>query len=90
MRRRVRTSWCQISTGSGGSMSWAGAANLAGTGLSQTTVEAAIASEVSTLARYVTANAPFWGRVTLGGKIVEYRAWSLPNGQISIGTYYLP
>ncbi len=30
----------------------------------------------------------FMGRVTAGGQVIEYRAFTLPNGTINVGTYY--
>ena len=32
----------------------------------------------------------FWGRVTVEGQTIEYRAFTLPDGTINVGTYYPP
>jgi hypothetical protein len=31
----------------------------------------------------------FWGRTTMDGITIEYRAFALPDGTINIGTYYV-
>jgi hypothetical protein len=30
----------------------------------------------------------FSGRTIIGGRIIEYRAYTLPDGTINIGTFY--
>jgi hypothetical protein len=32
----------------------------------------------------------FWGRVTVNGTTIQYRAYTLPDGTINVGTYYVP
>lgn len=68
-----------------------GARHLAGTGLNQGDVESAIQRDVETGVKNSTqATGNFWGRVNVGGQTVEYRAYTLPNGTINVGTYYIP
>jgi hypothetical protein len=67
-----------------------GARHLASTSLSRTAVEAEIQAQVQTVARSGARLGPFWGRVSVDGQIVQYRAYPLPNGVINVGTYYLP
>jgi hypothetical protein len=67
-----------------------GARHLAGTGLDQVDVEAAIESQVRTSASAASSTGSFWGRVVVDGQTVEYRAYTLPNGTINVGTYYVP
>ena len=68
-----------------------GARHLAGTGLNQGAVESAIQQDVETGVKNSTqATGNFWGRVNVGGQTVEYRAYTLPNGTINVGTYYIP
>ena len=40
------------------------------------------------IVRQASRTENFWGRVEVGGKSIEYRAHTLPNGDIHIGTYY--
>ncbi len=68
-----------------------GARHLEGSGLSSKQVEAAIADQVQ--AAVNSSSGPpgaFWGRVTVEGAPIEYRAWILPDGSINVGTYYFP
>ncbi|MBI3837746.1 MAG: hypothetical protein HY288_07405 [Planctomycetia bacterium] len=68
-----------------------GARHLAGTGLSQSAVEAAISQEIQALAAKGAQFAGgFWGRLSVTGQTVEFRAMTLLNGIINVGTYYLP
>ncbi|MGO9559429.1 MAG: hypothetical protein ACLPYW_10115 [Acidimicrobiales bacterium] len=67
-----------------------GARHLAGTGLDQADVEGAIESQVRTSASAASSTGSFWGRVVVDGQTVEYRAYTLPNGTINVGTYYVP
>ena len=59
-------------------------------GLPAQKVEAAIAAEVKTATQGASQTGSFWGRVTVDGKVVEYRAFTLPDGTINVGTYYPP
>ena len=65
-----------------------GARHLVGTGLAQRVVESAIGTEIEDIARQASRTGTFWARVKVGGKSIEYRAHTLPNGDIHIGTYY--
>jgi hypothetical protein len=65
-----------------------GARHLAGTRLAPGTVESAIGSQVQQATSGASATGSFRGRVTLEGHVIEYRAFTLPNGTINVGTYY--
>jgi hypothetical protein len=59
--------------------------------LNQADVEAAIQRDVQAGVQNATQpTGNFWGRVNVGGQTVEYRAYTLPNGTINVGTYYIP
>lgn len=64
-----------------------GGRHLAGTGLTTAQVEAAIGAQIQTI-RVGTATGSFWGRVVVNGQVIEYRAYTLANGTINVGTYY--
>jgi len=64
--------------------------HLAGTGLDQADVEAAIEAQVKEQASRASSTGSFWGRVEVDGQTIEYRAYSLPNGTINVGAYYAP
>jgi RHS repeat-associated protein len=66
-----------------------GARHLAGTGLQQGEVEAAIQSQVEQSVAGASSTGSFWGRVVVNGQTIEYRAYTLPSGTINIGTYYV-
>jgi len=63
-----------------------GARHLVGTGLSQAEVEEAIRLQVKDIAQGAPTGS-FYGRVAVGGRLIEYRAFTLPNGTINVGTY---
>ena len=66
-----------------------GVLHLEGTGLVQGVVEGAITRQIqSQAAQGAKFGQGFWGRITIGGRTVEYRAFTLPDGTINIGTYY--
>lgn len=65
-----------------------GARHLAGSGLSRTSVESAIADEVTRIADRSSITGSFFGRIYIGGRIVEYRAHTFEDGRINVGTYY--
>jgi len=65
-----------------------GARHLAGTGLSRKAVESALRVEVNAIKSKASSIGSFWGRIGIGGKTIEYRAFTLPDGSIHIGTYY--
>jgi RHS repeat-associated protein len=67
-----------------------GARHLAGTGLDQSSVESAIESQVRASVSGADSTGSFWGRVSVNGQTVEYRAYTLTNGTINVGTYYVP
>jgi hypothetical protein len=66
-----------------------GARHLAGSGLSQSTVESAITTQIKTAATAADSTGSFWGQVVVDNQIVEFRAYTLPNGVINVGTYYV-
>jgi len=71
----------------GGILFGHGARHLAGSGLSQAEVEAAIVEDMALLAPSAER---FTGSVVINGRAVEYRAFRLPDGRINVGTYYTP
>jgi len=66
-----------------------GARHLIGTGLDSGEVESAIQSQIEQSAAKASATGSFWGRTVVDGQTVEYRAYTLPNGTINVGTYYV-
>jgi RHS repeat-associated protein len=66
-----------------------GARHLVGTGLRQSEVEAQIQTQVERTVSKASSTGSFWGRVRVDGQTVGYRAYTLPNGTINIGTYYV-
>ena len=64
-----------------------GARHLAGTGIPQVEVEAAIRSQVQSIARGASATGSFWGKVVVRGQKIFYRAFTRPDGSIHVGTY---
>lgn len=77
-----------LSRSSGAIVFGHGARHLAATGLSEELVNQAIRSEVRDIAQGGRTGT-FWGRVVVNGRTVEYRAFTLPNGTINVGTYYV-
>ncbi|NYE21562.1 RHS repeat-associated core domain-containing protein [Microbacterium immunditiarum] len=68
-----------------------GARHLEGTGLSVEEVESTILQRVKTAASQATPETgSFWGRIQIRGTTIEYRAYTLPDGTINVGTYYVP
>jgi len=67
-----------------------GARHLAGTGLAADDVEAVIESSIRSSLANADSSGLFWGRVTVDGTVIEYRAYTLPDGTINVGTYYVP
>ncbi len=70
-----------------------GARHLAGTGLDEAAVNAAIKAQVEQSIATASATGSFWGRVAVDGQIIEYRAYTLKDGTINVinvGTYYVP
>ena len=66
-----------------------GARHLAGTALDSGEVESAIQSQIGESVSNASATGSFWGRTIVGGQTIEYRAYTLPNGTINVGTYYV-
>jgi hypothetical protein len=64
-----------------------GARHLMGTGLDEAAVEDAITAQIQELVTSLSATGNFWGKVVVNGQEVFYRAFTLPNGTISVGTY---
>lgn len=52
-------------------------------------VESAIQSQIGQSVSHASATGSFWGRTVVGGQTIEYRAYTLPNGTINVGTYYV-
>lgn len=67
-----------------------GARHLEGTGLTSGQVEDAIRTQIGGQVKDATATGEFRGRVTVDGTTLEYRAYTLPSGEINVGTYYQP
>jgi RHS repeat-associated protein len=67
-----------------------GARHIVSTGLNADIVESAIRSQIEQAISHASATGTFWGRVVIDGKTIEYRAYTLPNGAINVGTYYAP
>jgi hypothetical protein len=65
-----------------------GARHLAGTGLSAAAVQAAITEAIRQIQRSSVIVRDFWGRVTVAGRVVEYRARNNGGQGIHVGTYY--
>jgi RHS repeat-associated protein len=66
-----------------------GARHLAETTLDSGEVESAIQSQIEQSATRASATGSFWGRTVVDGQTIEYRAYTLPNGTINVGTYYV-
>ena len=67
-----------------------GARHLQDTGLGVGQVETAIRAQVANQAGRASATGSFYGRVTVEGVTIEYRAYTLKSGVVNVGTYYLP
>jgi hypothetical protein len=63
-------------------------ARLIAEGLDVGKVEAAVADEIAALGDSLSPDAPFWGRLTVDGVLVEYRAFPLPGGGVNVGTLF--
>ena len=53
-------------------------------------VEAAIKADIEATTIGASQTGSIRGRVTVNGQVVEYRAFTLPDGTINVGTYYTP
>jgi hypothetical protein len=67
-----------------------GARHLEGSGLSQAEVESAITADVQATASHTSSTGGFWGKVVVDGQTITYRAMTLADGSIDVGTYTLP
>jgi RHS repeat-associated protein len=50
--------------------------------------EGAVASEINAIVDSLAEGAPFSGRVTVDGTLLEYRAYPLPGGPVNVGTIF--
>ena len=66
-----------------------GARHLVETALRSADVEAEIALAVREATKEASAVGEFWGRITVGGRLVEYRAFPVSETHINIGMYYI-
>lgn len=64
-----------------------GALHLQGTALDQSDVENAIANEIDQITSSSSTTGSFWGSVSVDGQQIYYRAYTLPNGTVNVGTY---
>jgi RHS repeat-associated protein len=67
-----------------------GTVHAATEGFSQAAAESAIRTEVQNIVARAATSGEFWGKVTVGGSTIVYRAFTLADGTIRIGTYYDP
>ena len=66
-----------------------GARHLAGTSLSPAEVVGAIEGQVTRSVSGASSTGSFWGGVVVNGRVIEYRAHTLSDGTINVGTYYV-
>jgi hypothetical protein len=66
-----------------------GVRHLVGTGLDQAEVESAIQSQIEQQIGGADSTGSFWGTVEVNGQTILYKAYTLPNGTINVGTYYV-
>ena len=64
------------------------AGNLTGLPITPEAAAAAARVEVQLAIQGASSTGNFWGRFTLGGVVLEYRAFTLADGTISVGTIY--
>ena len=57
-------------------------------GVDVANAEAAVASDVTALQNSLSVGAPFSGRLTVDGVLLEYRAYPLPGGSVNVGTIF--
>ncbi|HEY9825278.1 MAG TPA: hypothetical protein V6D19_07510 [Stenomitos sp.] len=67
-----------------------GARHLVGLNVTQAEVEVAIQNNIALSVNSTSQTGPFWGRVTVNGQVIEYRAYPIGNNTINVGTYYDP
>jgi len=63
--------------------------HLEGTDIERSRVEQAIRDALEPLLRSKPSTGGHWGRVNVEGKVIEYRAYRVSQGQMNVGTYYL-
>jgi hypothetical protein len=51
--------------------------------------QSAIQAQIGQSVNHASATKSLWGRTVVGGQIIEYRAYTLANGTINVGTYYV-
>lgn len=73
-----------------GQMVGHGARHLATYGLGAEVVEAAIIQDIAAIKATTPMTGSFWGQVTVQGHKVTYRAHTMADGTINVGTYYIP
>lgn len=56
--------------------------------LTSKVVESAIQKQIQIGTKGASETGQFWGRTVIEGQKVEYRAFTLPNGTINVGTYF--
>ena len=52
-------------------------------------VEGAIDGQVTRSLSGASSTESFWGRVVVNGRVIQYHAWTLSDGTINVGTYYV-
>jgi RHS repeat-associated protein len=62
----------------------------AGKQITQAEAEAAIAQAIQASTRAASGTGSFWGKVVVKGEVVQYRAYTLADGTINVGTYFMP
>jgi hypothetical protein len=66
-----------------------GARHLIGIGLTSDVVEAAIRADIISAAGGASATGSFWGTVAVEGQTIIYRAFTVADNLINVGTYYV-
>ena len=51
-------------------------------------IEESIELQVSGDCSDASSTGSFWGRLVMDGVLIEYRAYTLPDRSINVGTYY--
>jgi RHS repeat-associated protein len=59
-----------------------------GTGLTEAEVIGGLRQSIQAALRGAASEGGFWGRVSIRGQLIEYRAYTLANGTVRIGTAY--
>jgi RHS repeat-associated protein len=67
-----------------------GARHLKDSGLPIEQVERLIRRQIQEILRQASSSGSFWGKVIVNGQTIQYHAFTLPNGTINVGTYYIP